>query len=131
MKPGMIACLLALALVVIVGCSKPAAESTGTVSPSPAATATPDPLAFARANYAKQCVECHGGQGEGGLVKVDDKKLKVPSFTEGHALKHTDEDFVDQIKDGGDGMPKFSDKLSEQEINDLVRFIRREFQKKQ
>jgi mono/diheme cytochrome c family protein len=130
MKPGMITCLSVLALALAVGCNKPTTESNVKVSPSPAATATPDKFASARANYAKDCVECHGAQGQGGPVTVDKVKLKVPSLTEGHALKHTDEDFVDQIKDGGDGMPKFKDKLSAQEIDDLVRFIRQEIQKR-
>ena len=65
------------------------------------------------------------------MKTVDEKKLKVPSFSTGHALKHTDEDFVEQIVKGGDGMPKFKDKLSPEEINLLVRFVRHEFQGKQ
>ena len=76
-------------------------------------------------------VACHGDEGKGGVVKTTEgTKLKVPSLIEGHALKHLDEDFVDQIENGGDGMPKFKDKLTANEINALVRFIRREFQGK-
>ena len=64
-------------------------------------------------------------------MKLDDgTKLKVPSLREGHALKHKDEEFVKQITNGGDGMPKFGDKLSRDETIDLVRFIRKEFQRK-
>jgi mono/diheme cytochrome c family protein len=99
-------------------------------SPAAKATATPDEFAVARANYAKNCSACHGDDGKGGVVKVDDKKLKVPSLREGHALNHPDEKFVKQITNGGDGMPKFSDKLSPEEINAMVRFIRHEFQGK-
>jgi mono/diheme cytochrome c family protein len=99
-------------------------------TPAAKATATPDEFAFARGNYAKNCAACHGEQGDGGLVKIDDKKLKVPSLKEGHALKHDDADYVDQIEKGGDGMPKFKDKLSADEINAVVRFIRHEFQGK-
>ncbi len=115
------------------GCGQSGNLNSGnsqSAAPSPKATATPDKFASTRVIYAKQCVECHGAQGEGGLVTVDNKKLKVPSFKEGHALKHTDEDFVDQIHEGGDGMPKFKDKLSAEEINGLVEFIRHEFQGK-
>jgi mono/diheme cytochrome c family protein len=54
--------------------------------------------------------------------------LKVPSLREGHALKHPDSEFVDQISSGGDGMPAFKDKLNPEEMNKLARFIRREFQ---
>ena len=130
-------CIFALAMsamFLMSGCSG-AGNSTVTNAPaantSPVATATPDEFAFARANYAKDCSSCHGEEGKGGLVKTTDgTKLKVPSLTEGHALKHVDEDFVDQITNGGDGMPKFKDKLSSEEINAMVRFVRHEFQGK-
>ena len=102
----------------------------GTTTPAAKATATPDEFASARVTYAKHCVACHGAEGEGGVKTVDEKKLKVPSFSTGHALKHKDEDFVEQIMKGGDGMPEFKDKLSPDEINTLVRFVRHEFQGK-
>jgi mono/diheme cytochrome c family protein len=114
----------------VAGCSKPVSENVNTSKPAATATATPDEFAPARINYAKHCEECHKVDGSGGLVEVDQKKLKVPSLTGEHALKHTDEDFVEQIEKGGDGMPQFKDKLSAQEINALVRFVRHEFQGK-
>jgi len=70
----------------------------------------------------------YGAQGEGGTVKVDDLKLKVPSLREGKAVKHSDEDYADQIRNGGDGMPSFKDKPTPQQIEDLIKFIREEFQ---
>ena len=109
---------------------KPVTPSS-TTTPAAKATATPDEFASARVNFAKHCVACHGAEGEGGVKTVDNKKLKVPSLSAGHALKHTDEDFVEQIMKGGDGMPEFKDKLSPEEINLLVRFVRHEFQGKQ
>jgi mono/diheme cytochrome c family protein len=69
-------------------------------------------------------------KGEGGLVKVDNKRLKVPSFKAEHAMKHADEDFTKQITKGGDGMPSFKDKLNPAEMQGLVKFIRTEFQGK-
>ncbi|MDX6501353.1 MAG: copper resistance protein [Blastocatellia bacterium] len=96
---------------------------------SPMAQSTPDQFAAVRASYEKNCKLCHGPNGEGGPVKLDDgTKLKVPSLREGHALKHPDSDFVKQITKGGDGMPAFGEKLKPEEINDMVRFIRQEFQ---
>ena len=120
------------AIFLMSGCAQ--TENTNTpaaiTTPAAKATATPDEFATARVNFAKHCEACHGAQGEGGVKTVDEKKLKVPSFSVGHALKHTDEDFVEQIMKGGDGMPEFKDKLSPEEINLLVRFIRHEFQGK-
>ena len=97
---------------------------------APAPTATPDELAAARLNFQKNCQACHGETGEGGLVTVEGKRLKVPSFKAAHALKDPDEDFVEQINKGGDGMPQFKDKLQPEQITDLVKFIRKEFQGK-
>ena len=101
--------------------------STNTSTPGPAAT--PDAFAASRATFMKNCKECHGEKGAGGPVKLEDgTRLKVPSLREGHALHHPDSDFLKQITKGGDGMPAFKDKLKPEEIDDLVRFIRHEFQ---
>jgi mono/diheme cytochrome c family protein len=120
-----------------VACTKPNTTTTNQTQPAVAGSpATPangptDEFATARVNFKKHCAACHGETGTGGPVKLDDgTKLKVPSLREGHALHHKDEEFVKQITNGGDGMPKFGDKLSRQEIIDLVRFIRKEFQGK-
>ncbi len=93
-----------------------------------AATPVADELTDARATYARECSICHGDDGEGGIVKTEFGKLKVPTFKAGHALRHTDEQFAKQITNGGDGMPPFKDKLKADEISQLVRFIRKEFQ---
>ncbi|HEY8186928.1 MAG TPA: cytochrome c [Pyrinomonadaceae bacterium] len=133
MKPCTVIVVLVLALLWLGGCSETTTNTSSTAStPAPAIkpAATPDEFAVARANYAKHCSACHGDEGKGGLVKVEDKKLKVPSLREGHALEHPDEKFVKQITNGGDGMPKFKDKLSPDEINAMVRFVRHEFQGK-
>ena len=98
-------------------------------SPAAAATATPDAFAEVRGIYAKECQNCHTADGAGGRVKLEDgKTLKVPSFRAGHALRHPDSDFRRQITEGGDGMPAFKDKLSPQQIDQLIRLIRQEFQ---
>ena len=133
MKPGSAVLVIVIALLLLSGCSQSTTETTSNTpaaTPAPKATATPDEFAVARANYAKHCSACHGDEGKGGLVKVENKRLKVPSLREGHALGHPDDKFVKQITNGGDGMPKFADKLSPEEINAMVRFVRHEFQGK-
>jgi mono/diheme cytochrome c family protein len=129
-------CLITLAIALFaIACGNSNTVTTNQSQPAAAspvakATATPDEFAAARASYAKHCSVCHGDDGKGGLVKVEDKKLKVPSLREGHALHHPDADFVKQITNGGGGMPKFKDKLSPEETSAMVRFIRHEFQGK-
>lgn len=94
------------------------------VTPAPAS----DDLAAARSTYQAVCANCHQQNGEGGTVEFDEGKLKVPSFKTGHGLTHTDAQFARQIARGGDGMPAFEKKLTPEQINGLVRFIRQEFQ---
>ena len=109
--------------------ARPAATAA---TPASSATAAPtDEFAATRATYAQFCIGCHKPDGVGGIRELEDgTKLKVPSFREGHALEHTDADFARQIANGGDGMPAFKNRLDQQRIDALVRFIRHEFQGK-
>lgn len=127
---------LAPALVVIAFFVSACGETTETTntapapanSPAAAPAATPDSLASGRIHFEKNCAECHGAKGEGGPKEMDGKRFRVPSLREGHALKHTDEKFVVQITEGDDEMPAFKDKLTPAEINEVVQYIRKEFQ---
>ena len=121
--------LCAALTVMSIGCNQ-ATESTSSPGPTTASSPTPDELASARANFQKYCQACHGETGEGGLVTVEGKRLKVPSFKAPHALKDPDEDFIEQINKGGEGMPSFKDKLKPEEMTDLVKLIRKQFQGK-
>jgi len=56
--------------------------------------------------------------------------LKVPSLREGRAVRHGDDEFTKQITKGGDGMPAFDQKLTTDQMNDLIKMIRKEFQAK-
>jgi len=127
-----IALVAAAAFLFVAACKN---ESTNTaVNTSPnrnraTSQTTPDEFAAVKTIYEKDCKECHGQTGEGGPVKLaDGTKLKVPTLRSGHALRHTDAEFMKQITKGGDGMPAFGDKLKTEEINELIKFIRHEFQ---
>jgi mono/diheme cytochrome c family protein len=113
-------------------CNKPEQAAPGTTPPKlnaiPSASVTPDAFANTRGIYGKLCSSCHGETGEGKTVEVEGKKIKAPSLRTGHALTHSDDDFVKQITKGGDGMPAYADKISADGIQDMVRFIRKEFQ---
>lgn len=97
----------------------------------PASQSTPDQFAAIRPIYEKECKSCHGETGLGGPVKLDDgSKLKVPSLREARAVRHEDGEFIKQITKGGDGMPAFDQKLTTEQMNDLIKMIRVEFQGK-
>jgi cytochrome c551 len=127
-----IALVAAAGFLFVAACTNEPTNTAVNTSPnnnSATSQATPDPFATVKTIYGKECKECHAQNGAGGPVKLQDgSKLKVPSLREGHALRHTDAEFVKQINKGGDGMPAFADKLKPEEINDLIKFIRREFQ---
>jgi len=122
---------IALVLSACTETAPPANTNTARTAASPAApAATPDPLARAQANFTKNCEPCHGPNGEGGPVKVDNKTIKVPSLKADHAIKHTDDQIAKMITNGEEAMPAFKDKMSAQEISDMVKFVRTHFQGK-
>lgn len=105
------------------GTPMPAADST------PAVVAPTDEVAAGRATYQQFCIRCHKPDGAGGLFAEEDgTKLKVPTLREGHAVKRTDAELAAKINNGGDGMPRFKGRLDQPKIDELVRFIRQEFQ---
>jgi cytochrome c6 len=125
---------VALALVAV-ACTETATPTntntravTSPAAPSPAASV--DEFASAKANYAKNCEACHGPEATGGLVKVDNKQIKVPSLKAEHALKHTDDKITKMITNGEEEMPAFKDKMSAAEIQDMVRYVRKGIQGK-
>jgi mono/diheme cytochrome c family protein len=129
MKIRVLVLIFSLAVAFTVGCNRQSTSTNNGAQPTPSASATPDALAAARGIYAKDCEKCHGPDGKGGRVKLDDgSRLRVPSFREGHALRHPNSEFVKQITNGGDGMPAYKDKLSQAQIDEMVSYIRREFQ---
>ena len=123
--------LIPFALFLLAACQteKPVNAPPKANDNSATTKSTPDAFAATRTQYDTNCKLCHGPNGEGGPVKLDDgTKLKVPSLREGHALRHPDSEFVKQITKGGDGMPAFGEKMKPEEINDMIRFIHHEFQ---
>jgi mono/diheme cytochrome c family protein len=134
--------LIALALaciaiaLVAVACTETATPTNTNTSRAAASPAAPSPAAsvdeFAteRANFQKHCEACHGPDATGGLVKVDNKQIKVPSLKAEHAIKHTDDQITKMITNGEEEMPAFKDKMSAQEIAEMVRYVRKEIQGK-
>lgn len=125
---------VAFALVVIACTETVTPTQTSTTTPStaasPAAAPSTDEFAHAREMYSKNCEACHGPKAEGGLAKVDNKQIKVPSLKAEHAMKHTDEQLTKMITNGEEAMPSFKNKLTAVEINLMVRYIRKVVQAK-
>jgi quinohemoprotein ethanol dehydrogenase len=78
----------------------------------------------ARELFARNCAACHGPVGEGKQVGT----LQVPTLRAGRAAEDTDARVLAQIHDGGNGMPPFKFTLTDDQIQELLRFVREEIQ---
>lgn len=94
-----------------------------------------DPAQAARGRvvYDKHCAECHGvnGKGQPGDWRVRDADGNYPPpplDDSAHAWHHPTEALLDSVREGsplGTGnMPAWKDELSEQEIQDVVVYIK-------
>ena len=77
-----------------------------------------------RVLYLKLCASCHGknGQGDGPLAN---KLTPKPADLIVRAAHHSDGDFAWKITNGRGAMPAFKNQLSENEIWDLVNFLKK------
>lgn len=72
--------------------------------------------------YRTHCAVCHGENGAG-------EKRGIPLIS-GHALAHSEEEYIKQVENGSPGkMLPFRDKLSPEEIQAVVKYVREEMQK--
>ncbi len=86
-------------------------------SSTPAAPADDPGLVAGRDVFVRNCASCHGSAGGGG---------RGPKISEGRTadLFPAIEDQILFVAEGKGGMPAFSGRLSAEEIEDVVRFVR-------
>ena len=133
----------AFASVLIFACSqsKPVANSAEAVTNQNGATASntapsnganADLLASAKTIYTEKCVKCHKEDGKGGVTDFDGTKIKAPDLTSDKQKGKPDSDYIEILNNGAkeDGMPAFKGKISDDDIKNLVKYIRRDFQGK-
>ena len=91
-----------------------------------------DELAAAREIYTISCSNCHKEDGTGGKVEIDGKTINADNLTTDKMIKMADAKYISYIENGipDEGMPAFKGKLTDQQIKDVVRYIRVELQKK-
>ncbi|MCB1125171.1 MAG: cytochrome c [Verrucomicrobiae bacterium] len=86
-------------------------------------------LAKAKATYEKECAKCHGKEGKGD-TKMG-QKLECKDYSKAEVwAKFKDEEALKALKEGlkKDGktqMKAFGDKLKDQEIKDLIAFMKK------
>lgn len=64
--------------------------------------------------FAENCAVCHGEDGHGGAGGPDLRTMP---------LAQTEEGAIQQVTNGGGGMPPFGEQLSEEEISDVAAFV--------
>ena len=71
--------------------------------------------------YKANCAPCHGAAGDANTPAG--KTFKVPSFSSDDVLKEPDTQLLQVAKDGKGKMPAWHDKLSEDQLKDLIAYI--------
>lgn len=90
-----------------------------------ALTLIPATFGFAQdaaALYKSKCAACHGPDGAGATVMG--KKLGVKDFRSPEVSKLSDTELFDITKKGKDKMPSYDKKLTDDQIKDLIKYIR-------
>ena len=95
------------------------------------ATAVAGDPAAAKQDFNRFCSKCHGTSGKGDGPQADALATKPRDFTDCARMKGiSDETAFKAIKEGGDSvglskdMPAWKDGMDDDEINDLVAYIR-------
>ena len=72
--------------------------------------------------FKSKCAMCHGPDASGKTVMGE--KLKIPDLHSEQVQKKSDEELKSIIGKGKDKMPAYESKLSKQQIDKLVAYIR-------
>jgi cytochrome c553 len=96
-----------------------------------AALAPPARADSAEENYATYCARCHGDRGRADGPSVSTLSTKPRNFADcSQMAKISDDTMFQAVKDGGASvglptdMPSWSNDLSDDEIHELVKFVR-------
>lgn len=76
--------------------------------------------------YKKNCAACHGEDGKGKpalakMFKIEEEKLDL---TTSDVKNDSDEELLKVINDGINKMPAYKDKLTQEEQQELLKYIR-------
>ncbi len=74
--------------------------------------------------YNQNCSECHGEKARGDGPRAPTLKFQ-PADLVGHRGHHSDQDFLSILQNGtGFVMPSFKDKLTEEQMRQIIAYIR-------
>jgi len=131
-------CAVAIsALFILYGCTD---NKTANVTQNTAVSNVPtnvhpsetlNEIAMGQKLYSDNCAKCHKDGGTGGRVTIDGKEIDADNLTDKKRIALSDEKIIKVIKEGveDDGMPAFKDKLTDDQIKEIVRYVRQNLQK--
>jgi mono/diheme cytochrome c family protein len=122
------ALLFAAVATLLVGCNNPPPPSINNAAAAPARQYEAAQLGRGKALFQANCAVCHGAGAQGAftwrVAGPDGKYLPPPLNGTGHAWHHPKAALKQTIRRGtlalGGNMPPWQDKLSEQDIEDLI-----------
>ena len=86
-------------------------------------TADAESLKIGKMQYSKNCASCHGKTGLGDGSKARGLETFPGDFTSDAYMNQTDGEHFYKSKFGRDEMPKFENKIPDEDIWDIVNYI--------
>jgi mono/diheme cytochrome c family protein len=125
---GTVAIAAGLVLLLQARISPDAVAAVDPATQAAASLAALDPVAVSQgqALFAQNCAACHGAAAKGDGPAAASLKRPPADLTTGHAIPHSDDDYLYWITNGiaGTDMPPFGGKLDEGSIRDIIAFVR-------
>ena len=94
-------------------------------------SASPGDVLDGHALYKKNCATCHRDEGTGGKITIEGRTINPDNLTSDRKKSATDEKLHGWIANGvpDEGMPAFKEKLSDEQIIAIIKYIRTDLQK--
>ena len=105
--------------------------NTNTMAKADPSSTPAGDLMDGQALYKKNCAACHRDEGTGGKVTIEGKTLNPDNLTTDRKKAAPDDKFHAWIANGHEeeGMPAFKEKLTDEQITAIVKYIRTDLQK--
>lgn len=127
--------LITVTATMIFACAngeKASNTNTQIAAPAPATSTSNSTVveAAGRSLYMDNCAACHKENGEGGVIEIEGKRIKPDNLISSKIKSFSDEKIAGYIRKGipDEGMPAFKDKLTEDQIREIVSYIRTDLQ---